>query len=217
MSNAKKKGNDLPFDVFQWSKYIITVLAGLLLLAVAALFLGAKSYMALYKQKEKVPTPIVYQVDEQSKMVVRIEEGDLLHTKRELLRSSTMRQYVLNRETINHLDEADRWGKVKIMSSKSVWTSFANTMSVQKNPDSPMKNPDYIRKIEIITDYPIKGVGNVHRVEFLVSESVKGKEFPPRRFVAVIEFDSSNAQIVYEDRFLNIDGIEVISYDIYKS
>lgn len=215
-SNKNTKGIDLPFDVFQWSKFVIGVLAVLLLAAVTALIMGGKAYMSLYKQKEKVPTPIIYQVDNQSKMVVRIEEGDLLLSKRELLRSSTMRQYVLNRELINHMDEVERWGKVKHMSSDKVWDEFSNLMSTKRNPKSPMANTEYTRRIEIFTDYPLNGTNNVHRVEYLAFDTLKGKEYPPRRFVAVIEYDESSAEIVYEDRFLNIDGIEINSYQIYQ-
>jgi type IV secretory pathway component VirB8 len=208
----KKNKHDIPFDVFQWSKVtIISLSVVCVLLLLTVIGLGAIT-AKLYQKKEKTPEPILYQVDKAQNLVVQIERGKLTLQQSALLRSVTMRDYVFNRETINHLDEQDRWKKVKLMSSSSIWKEFSNVMNPEINKESPLLNKDFNRNIEIVFDYPIDS--HTYRVEFNITDSIIDDNHKPRRFVAIMNYELSDSYVSYKDKFINLDGIVITKYQI---
>lgn len=217
MSKKNKTSGDIPYDVFTTSRTVITCLTIIcVVLTLTSIGLGLVS-AKLYSAKEKVPTPIFYEVKEESKHIVRIEQGVMAEDKQSLLRSKTFRDYVFNRETVNHIDDVARWGEVKVLSSRWVWDEFTKLVDPNVNKNSPLKNLDFEREIEIVTDYPLKGSSDVYRVEFIIKDSVGGKSLLPQRHVAVIEYDASKAFVSYSDRYVNIDGITIVNYQIYRA
>lgn len=213
---AKNKSpEEIPFAIASGNKtalITLSVVCVFLLLACFALgAIAAKQYV----RKEKTPEPIIFEVSKAEHKVVQIERGDLGATQQSLLRAVSLREYVEWREIINHIDEKERWKKVRLMSGDKVFKHFYNQMNPDINKDSVVNNKKYTRKIEIINDYPIpSGSKNVHRIEFYAVDSLDGEEFPRQRYAAVIQYDVSDAFVSYKDRFINIAGLKVINYQI---
>ena len=211
---------DVPFAVAKGNSAAISVLAficvTLLLTNIGTAVIAAKQFA----RKEKTPEPIIYEVDKTAQKIVRVERGDqssLGQTKQSLLRSFTLRNYVFDRETVNHIDEKDRYRKVRLMSGRNVWNDFQNLMNPEVNENSVLKNKKFKREIEVITDYPIHAQKNVHRIEYYLTDTIDGEELPTQRFVAVIQYDVSEAYVRHQDRFINIDGIKIVRYEIYEA
>lgn len=209
--------DDIPFVVKVTQKTTIIVLAISLFLMVMLFVTSSVIAGFLFIKKEKVPEPIIFEVDTTAHKIVRVEKGSLNADKESLLRQVTLRNYVLNRETINHIDEKDRWEKVRLISSKSVYLKFYNLMNPDVNKSSPFANNDFDRRIKIISDYPLPNSGNAHRIEFYVMDTIKHEVYPEQRFVAVIQYEvGEEFAIEYEDRFNNILGLTVTKYNIYN-
>lgn len=208
----------LPFDVWNTSKTAIVSLSVvcIILLIVTLAFMGLSA--KLYAQKQKVET-IFYQVDTAARHIVRIEHNNRDTNQVALVRSHTLREYVLNREVVNHINEKTRFKKVKLASSSKVYQEFYKLIDKKTNPDSLVFKKDVTRAIDIITDYPITssrpGLG-VHRIEFETTDTVRGKKLPTQRWVAVIEYVKSDKYVSYSDRYINLAGIEIVNYRINR-
>lgn len=207
--------DDVPFAVASGNKTALTILGIVCVITTLTSVAFAVAWSKEYARKEKTPEPIIFEVDKAAHKVVRVEKGDLGQTQTSLLRSVAFREYVEQRETLNHIDEVDRWKKVKLLSSKSVWKDFYNVMNPEINDASPFANKRFKRKIEIITDYPISS--KIHRVEYYATDFINDEQYPTQRYVAVIKYGSSDAFVSYEDRFINIGGLIVTNYEIYEA
>lgn len=212
---AKKDLDDVPFAVASGNRTALIVLGVVCFVLLLSNIAFATIAAVQYKKKEKTPEPIIFEVEKAEHKIVRIERGDLGASKESLLRSVALREYVEWRETINHLDEKQRWRKVKLMSSPSLFKDFYNVMNPEVNKDSVLTNTKYTRKIEIITDYSIStGNRNIHRVEFYATDTLDGESFPTQRYVAIIQYESGDSLVSYKDRFINIDGLRIVRYEI---
>jgi len=215
MGKEKNTSDDIPFIIKSMQQTTVIALS-IISVSLCFAFIGLAFFTAeLYVQKEKTPEPIIFEVDKTAHKIIRVEKGNLNVTKQSLLRSITLREYVFNRETINHIDEKIRWKKIKLMSNKNVNTDFQTMMNPKINAKSPFANKDFKRRIEIITDYPLDKNNNVHRVEYYLTDTIGDDVLPTQRFVAVIQYDISDAHISWSDRFINIDGIVIVRYEIY--
>ncbi|CAM2943176.1 type IV secretion system protein [Vibrio ordalii] len=212
---SKPNLDDVPFVVAKGNSTSITVMGVCLVVLLLSNVFFAVVAAKQYQRKEKTPEPIIFEVDTSAHKIVRVEKGNLGATKQSLLRSVTLRDYVFDRETINHIDEKDRWKKIRLMSNKKVWGEFQTLMNPEINKNSVILNNKLKRKIEVITDYPLDHKQNIHRVEFYATDFIDDERFPPQRYVAVIQYDTGDAFVSYEDRFINIDGLKIVRYEIY--
>ena len=206
---------DVPFAVASGNRVALIAMTVICIFLLLGNVVLATAWAVQYARKEKTPEPIIFEVNKAALKVVRVEKGNLGETKQSLLRSVSLRNYVSWRETLNHIDENDRWKKVRLMSSRDTYRVFFNMMNPDVNKRSPYANKAYNRKIEIITDYPISD--GVHRVEFYATDTISGETHPSKRFVAVIRYQSSDAFVSYDDRFINIDGLLITRYDIHEA
>lgn len=212
----ENKEIEIPYNVFMSNLLLFkTVLfIGCLLAGLIVFFASTTAYY--FKKKEKTPEPIIFEIKNKGQSIVQIDRGQELLSTGSLLRSMTMRNYVFDRESINHINDKTRFERIQLMSSKNVWNLFQSTVNPEINPNSPLLNMSFTREIEQITDFPLPSQTNVHRVEFYIIDKINGRVVEKTEYVSVIQYDASNAKVKYEDRFLNIEGIEIIDYQIYK-
>lgn len=215
MFKSKINPDDVPYAVAKGNSAAVTALTVVAIILVISNVFFAAIAAKEFQRKEKTPEPIIFEVDTSAHKIVRVEKGNLGATKQSLLRSVTLRDYVFDRETINHIDEGDRWKKIRLMSNRKVWADFQALMDPEINKQSVLLNKKFKRKVEIITDYPIDHNQNIHRVEFYATDFINDERFPPQRYVAVIQYSVSDAFVSYQDRFINIDGLMVVRYEIY--
>lgn len=208
---------DLPYDVWYSSRRTILILGITLVLCMGLTVFFAVVAAMNYQTSQKVE-PIFYEVKSKEKQIVRVEQGQMDVTKSQLLRSFSMRQYLKSREVVNHIDETERFKRVRAMSSDNVWRDFRNSADPRINKNSIFSDDDFTREIEITADMPLKSKGayGLYRVEFTTTDKDQGELIgdQPRRWVALIEYDVSNAYIKHGDRYLNIDGVKIVSYQV---
>jgi len=217
MSSKDHRGHDLPFDTYSTLKTAITGLSiGLVVTTGAAVGLGYYAH-TLYQIK-RTPEIITYQLTSGSNQVVKIERFENGKTLKQsaLLKEAFFSNYVLNREIVNHMDERDRYAKVKKASSDAEFTRFQSMVHPEQNPDSCFGDERCEREIEVKDAYPIKAAKNVYRVEFTMTNIWRGKRGDAQLLYATIQYSQSDEQINYKDRFLNLFGYEVIDYQLNK-
>lgn len=206
------KNKDVPYAVATGNKNAITAISVLAFSLMLSNIFFAWIWSVEYAKKEKIPEPIIFEVDKASHQIVRIERGGLNRDERSVIRSFGLRGYVIDRETINHVDDMVRWQNVKLKSSGRVFEEFNNIMNPDINPESIYLDKNFTRSVEIITEYPIDR--NTHRIEFYITDAIKGEEKPPQRYVAVIKYDNSQTRVLYKNQYLNLDGLRVTGYSI---
>lgn len=157
---------------------------------------------------------VLLQLEDSSNLVYRIQQSNTLETdKATLLRESMLRSYVVNRLTVNHIDEEDRYKKVKLMSSAEEWEKFDSQMNPEKNPKSPLINEKYQSKIRILRP-PVLVTTTGYQIDFEQTETKLGEDLPPTRWSAYIQFSYKPLNVEYQDRYINIDGITVERFSI---
>lgn len=215
IGKSKAQQGDVPYMIAKGNSNAVKALVFVCVLLTLSNIVFAGFAAQQYARKEKTPEPIIYEVDKTAQKIVQVERGNLAASKQSLLRSLTLRNYVLDRETVNHIDEKERFRKVRLMSGKRVWNEFQTLMNPEINENSVLKNKKFKREIEIITDYPLPSQNNVHQVEYYLTDTIDGERLPTQRFVAIIQYDMSTAQVRHQDRFINIDGVTIVNYKIY--
>lgn len=206
------KNKDVPYAIATGNKNAITAISVLAFLLMLSNIFFAWRWSVEYAKKEKVPEPIIFEVDKASHQIVKIERGGLNRDERSVIRSFGLRGYVINRETINHIDDMARWKDIKLKSSKEVFDRFNVVMNPDINPESIYLDKSFTRAVEIITEYPIDAY--THRVEFYITDAINGEEKIPQRYVAVISYDNSQTRVLFEDQYINLDGLRVTGYSI---
>lgn len=217
MSKDKNIDAGLPFDV--WHSMRVSIVSLSIVVAILSLlFVGSLAYAIKVSTEKQTVKPIFYRISDAERQIVRIEQGNMSVSKSKLLRSYTLREHVINREMINHIDEPTRYKKVKAQSSDEVWRDFRARLDPNQNKNSPLANKNFIRKIKILLDFPIKTNNkySLHRIEFQTIDSIEGTAEEPtiKTWVALIQYDVSDAYMTHNDRFLNIDGVKIINYQL---
>jgi len=215
MSSKDHNGTGLPYDVWVTSRKTIYCLTFLLTLTVLIMVASLVGNAILFREKRE-PIPIFFAIDEANKQVVKIERMEGLKTiqQSKLLKEWAFNQYILNREIVNHMDEKERFREVRLMSNDKVWTEFQNNVDPRINPESVIADKRFIRQVEIDNAFPVVGVKNVWRVEFTAKDTFKDRSQTPLKMFAIIQYREVESKVSYEDRFLNLSGLEVISYQL---
>lgn len=215
MSTKDPNGNELPFDVWMTARTTINRLSLCLVLAVVMLTASLAYNAVLYREKRE-PIPVFFALDDANKQVVKIERMDGYKTiqQSKLLKEWAFRQYVLNREIINHMDEKERFRQVRLMSNDSVWLQFQNQVDPRLNKESVLSDKRFTREINIDNAFPVVGVKNVWRIEFTVNDTYRERPNAPLKMFAIIQYREVESKVSFDDRFLNLSGLEILSYQL---
>ncbi|MVB87101.1 hypothetical protein D6V10_18695 [Vibrio cholerae] len=205
--------NEPSFDEEYTKRVAIRWAGGVIVGLVLSNVLFASLFAWQFVKKTEIKY-VMLRFDDATHMVYRIEHADELDaSKAQLLRESMLRRYVVDRLTVNHIDEADRYKRVKLMSSESIWNTFDSQMNPEKNPQSPLLNEDYQSKIRVIRP-PVQVTKSGYKVDFEQIEVKRGVELPPTRWQAYIQISFKPVNVEYQDRYINIDGITVERFTI---
>ncbi|EOX3329418.1 type IV secretion system protein [Vibrio cholerae] len=205
---TEHREDELNFDEEYSKRVMIRWVGGIGLVLVLSNFLFAGLFAWQFVKKTEIKH-VLLQFDDSTHMVYRIEQADELEaSKAQLLREAMLRRYVIDRLTVNHIDEPDRYTRVKLMSSEAVWNQFDSQMNPEKNPQSPLVNETYQSKIKIIRP-PVAVTQSGYKVDFEQIEVRRGVELPPTRWSAYIQISFKPVNVEYQDRYINIDGITI--------
>lgn len=165
--------------------------------------------ISLFPLKEKEPYLVAF--SEASQNFVTIERADSTITSNEALVRSLIGSYIINRETINHIDDKKRYDVVKNQSSPRVWKNFESIIAQEK---SIYTNANLIRDIEIINIAKWKdGYSNVDVVIKLYNSQGMYLE-SEKRYRIIIVYKFQKQKITFDNISINPTGFQVLDYSI---
>lgn len=210
--------NGEPADKEYTKRYELQVMliSNIVLLVMLVVFIYL--FVVEYKKKAQIE-PVFLRFDSATHQVVEVERGNLPVEKQTLLRSSILREFVKDYLTVNHIDESKRFARIKARSSDEVFAEFEDLFELETedgrtNRNSPLNNPDYFSKIEIIRDVPV--TSKSIQVYFYKTETINGFEGKPVRYAALISYDYRPVSVELKDVHLNIDGITVTNFLVQR-
>lgn len=179
--------------------YIIIIFAVIIvMLAVAIMFL------APFKEVK----PYLVFFSEPSTNFVRVEQANFNVRADEALLKSILAGYVKKRETINRIDDIQRYEEIRIQSEKRVWDTFSKLV---KNKDSIYTTRNLYRDIEIINVSVLSA--NIATIDF-VAVIKKESERNSKKYRATLEYDFQKMEMTYDSIPKNPTGFVVKQYSI---
>ena len=179
--------------------YIIIIFAVIIvMLAVAIMFL------APFKEVK----PYLVFFSEPSTNFVRVEQANFNVRADEALLKSILAGYVKKRETINRIDDIQRYEEIRIQSEKRVWDTFSKLV---KNKDSIYTTRNLYRDIEIINVSVLSA--NIATIDF-VAVIKKESEKNSKKYRATLEYDFQKMEMTYDSIPKNPTGFVVKQYSI---
>lgn len=186
-------------------KYLIYITFFFVFLSITQLIL----IIFLFPLKEKEPYLIGF--SEASQNFVTIEKANRTISSNEALIRSLIGSYILNRETINHIDDQKRYEIIKYQSNSKVWNNFEAIVAQEK---SIYTNVNLIREIQIINISKWRdGYANVDVVIKLLNSNGMNLE-SEKRYRITIVYKFINQKITFENIPINPTGFQVIDYSI---
>ncbi|MBR8466530.1 virulence protein [Campylobacter sp. faydin G-140] len=141
---------------------------------------------------------------------VRISEGGIDIRKEEGLLKSILAGYVKNRETINRIDDIERYNIVRTQSKKSVWEGFQALVS---QSGSIYTTNNLLRKIDIINIAVLSQ--NVATIDFQAETGTQSRnDLTYKKYRAAIEFDFNSPLNSQKEQLNNPTGFIVTKYAI---
>jgi type IV secretory pathway component VirB8 len=156
---------------------------------------------------------VVIEYKDSSNNFVRIAKAGEDYTRNEILIRATLRNYVNDREQIDHITEEERYARVMAMSCGSVGDTFK---TVYGGPKALINKEGFIREIDIKSD-SIISYGK-HQIEFT---TVDYQEDEPDKksisgWIATISYSFESQQVSDDIGLLNPTGICIPQYRLSK-
>lgn len=166
--------------------------------------------LSLFPLKEKEPYLVGF--SDATQNFVNIERADSTITSNEALVRSLIGAYILQRETINHIDDKTRFNVVKAQSSSKVWNNFEAIVAQEK---SIYTNKALMREVEIVNIAKWKdGYSNVDVVIRLINIETGMKLESEKRYRIIIVYRFEKQKITFDNIPVNPTGFKVIDYAI---
>lgn len=164
--------------------------------------------MALLPLKEKQPYLVFF--SEPATNFVRVEPANYDIRGDEALLKGIIAGYVKKRETINRVDDIERYEEVRMQSASKVWNTF-NALITQSG--SIYSKRSLYREIRIINSSILSE--NVATVDFVATIIQEGtgemkKEF--KRYRATIKYDFTKQEINFDSLPSNPTGFIINEY-----
>ncbi|PAF53024.1 hypothetical protein BKH42_08190 [Helicobacter sp. 13S00482-2] len=163
--------------------------------------------LSLFPLKEKEPYLVTFTNDTQSFAI--IQKADQSITANEALNRQLLGAYILNRESINRIDDKQRSEMIREQSSSEVWNVFERIIAQE---DSIYNNKNLTRVIKIVNIALIKkGYANADVSISLFANGVLKSE---KRYRIIISYKFKTIEINYNSLPKNPTGFTVTGYSI---
>lgn len=163
-------------------------------------------FAVLLPLKQEKPY-LVFFSDAQTNFV-KVEPANMDIRSDEALLKGIIAGYVLKRETINRIDDIQRYDEVRIQSKPSVWNTF-RTLVTQNNSIYSMKG--IFREIRIINSSILsKNVATVDFTATVINEATGEKSF--KRYRATLNYDFTQQELNFKSLPKNPTGFIVNEY-----
>ncbi len=180
---------------------------------VACFFFGTTALLIILltvllplKQKE----PYLVQFSNNKENFALVQKADSTITANKALIRSLVGAYVLNRESITHIEQHEkmRQNTIKEQSSNEVWYEFEKLIA---HYDSIYTNPLLTRKVKIANIYLDKDLAYI---DIEVSLYHSGELESLKRYKVVMSFEFKKQEINFDSMSLNPTGFIVTGYDV---
>ncbi len=180
---------------------------------VACFFFGTTALLIILlivllplKQKE----PYLVQFSNNKENFALVQKADSTITANKSLIRSLVGAYVLNRESITHIEQHEkmRQNTIKEQSSNEVWYEFEKLIA---HYDSIYTNPLLTRKVKIANIYLDKDLAYI---DIEVSLYHSGELESLKRYKVVMSFEFKKQEINFDSMSLNPTGFIVTGYDV---
>ncbi len=180
---------------------------------VACFFFGTTALLIILlivllplKQKE----PYLVQFSNNKENFALVQKADSTITANKALIRSLVGAYVLNRESITHIEQHEkmRQNTIKEQSSNEVWYEFEKLIAYY---DSIYTNPLLTRKVKIANIYLDKDLAYI---DIEVSLYHSGELESLKRYKVVMSFEFKKQEINFDSMSLNPTGFIVTGYDV---
>lgn len=162
-------------------------------------------FIVLLPLKQKEPYIVFFSNADTN--FVRVEQANYNIRADEALLKSIIATYLINRETINRIDDIERYEKVRQQSTKEVWNTFQR---IVMQDDSIYSSEDVYREVKIINLSVLdKKVANI---DFISQISKNGEKEPTKRYRATIGYTFENQEISFDSVPENPSGFKVTGY-----
>ncbi|WQZ04684.1 virB8 family protein [Helicobacter pylori] len=180
---------------------------------VACFFFGTTALLVILlivllplKEKE----PYLVQFSNNKENFALVQKADSTITTNKALIRSLVGAYVLNRESITHIEQHEkmRQNTIKEQSSNEVWYEFEKLIA---HYDSIYTNPLLTRKVKIANIYLDKDLAYI---DIEVSLYHSGELESLKRYKVVMSFEFKKQEINFDSMSLNPTGFIVTGYDV---
>lgn len=163
--------------------------------------------ITLFPLKEKEPYLVGFSNATQN--FVHIEKANETITANEALIRNLLGSYIINRETINHFDDEERYEVIRMQSTGKVWKVFENIVA-QEN--SVYGNSHLTREVKIVNIAKWKnGYANAEVAITLLSQGIIQSQ---KRYKITIMYKFNTIDIDFDSLPKNPTGFEVQEYAV---
>jgi type IV secretory pathway component VirB8 len=181
---------------------VIVALTALLIILVIAI-------ASLFPLKET--EWLVYEFSTSDNTFMRVAKAGDTITANDALTQMQLREYVMKRETINRVDEADRYASVMAKSGSQVANEFRTLYS---GDNSPLNISGLKRAVVINRDNKIGTGSGLHQVEFTTTTTINGERPEVKEWVVSIAYEWRTQEVRMDAMKFNPTGLVITKYTI---
>lgn len=175
---------------------------------ILAIVIGLLTLALLFLIPLKETKPYLVMFSNAQSNFVKIAEANMDIRSDTALLKNILAGYVINRETINKINDIERYEIVREQSSRDVWEAFSNLIKA-KNSVYTTKN--LYREVKIINVAILSK--NVATIDFSIEQSNKLRtELKWFNYRAAINFDFAEKSDTYDSTLKNPTGFVVKEY-----
>ena len=185
-------------------------------IAGASVFATVGSFCAVLALLPLKQTETVFVSMKDGQQMVRLLPQEIDRTTKEEYLRSVLFDYIRKRETINFVDEGERFAWVQAFTHPQWFKLFAEHMN-SSNPDSPLvyyaKN-ELTRDIYVQSLESIPGTDHVWRAEYIATDRKSGQPVRTKSFVATFKAYTAAIQTDRTKASQNPFGLIVENYAV---
>ena len=198
-------------SVFALERKLFDLVVRLLFMMIALFIALLIAFIFVFPLKEKEPYLVTFANDTQNFAIV--QKADDTITANEALNRQLIGAYIINRETINQIDDKERREIVREQSSVKVWKTFENIVSQN---ESIYTNSNLSREVKIINISIIsKSNSSIAAADIDVKLFYQGVLQSQKRYRVTIAYKFVGVNIIdYASMPKNPTGFKVTNYAI---
>lgn len=189
---------------------ILTKISAVSVFAVVGSFCTVLALLPLKK------TETVFVSLQSGQQLVRLLPEQIDRTTLEQYVRTTLFEYVEKRETINFVDDDERYAWVQAFTQPQWFRLFAEHMS-SANPNSPLVSyakSELTREVKVLSLEHLPETPNVWRAEFVAIDRKSGVPVRNKEFVATFKISLSSVQSKAATAQLNPFGLLIENYAV---